>query len=139
MQYSFIFKLHIHAYHDCGCFSYCLPIPRTTLFFSPPYHHRNKWDLETFLCCFSSGLLSHNPCEEVEVTPIHLSFLAFCPANLIMISFPGKIKFQSLSSHRLSPFPSELWTIHNYYSLHETFPLDFLFFYLFLWINWARG
>lgn len=60
-----------------------------------------KW-----FCAIS--LLVRCLCGELEVTPIHLSFLTLCPPDLITGSFLGKITFPGSPPIELhSPFTSE--------------------------------
>lgn len=105
--------------------------------FSPPYRPGNECDLETsfvpFLFWFDvmQCLWRIRGNSNSSFIP---HFLSSKPDNCFL---PRKDKIPEplllLNSILLSLLSGE--PPHNYYSLHETLPLDFLFFYLFLWIR----
>lgn len=120
----------------CGWFSCYLPLPSMTLLSSalPSWKLMWPWNIFVpFLFWFDVMWCLWR----IRGNSNSSFILHFLSSELDKCFLPRKDKIPEplllLNSILLSLLSSE--PPHNYYSLHETLPLDFLFFYLFLWIR----
>lgn len=125
-----------HAWICCGWFSCYLPLPSMTLLSSslPSWKLMWSWNIFVpFLFWFDVMWCLWR----IRGNSNSSFILHFLSSELDNCFLPRKDKIPEplllLNSILLSLLSSE--PPHNYYSLHETLPLDFLFFYLFLWIR----